>query len=68
MTSRHVLGCTPCECDSLLWKMAAGQKEKGTGSYALLAKHTHTHKKKEINISLGKPTDSSDHLHVIMGH
>lgn len=44
MTSRHVLGCTPCECDSLLWKMAAGQKEKGTGSYALLAKHTHTQK------------------------
>ena len=55
-----------CECDSLLWKMAAGQKEKGTGSYALLAKHTD--ERKETNMSLGKPTDSSDHPNVIMGH
>jgi len=46
------LAASPCERDSLLWKMAAGQKEKGTGSYALLAKHTH--ERKEINISLGK--------------
>lgn len=52
--------------DSPLWKMAAGQKEKGPGSSELLAKHTH--ESKDININLGKATDSSAHPPVTMGH
>lgn len=52
------LAAPPCEHDSQLWKMATGQKEKGTGSYGLLPlKPT----EEEINSSLGRSTDSSDH-------
>lgn len=52
------LAAPPCDHDSRLWKVATGQKEKGTGSYGLLPQKP---TEEEINTILGRSTDSSDH-------
>ena len=54
------LAAAPCSRDSPLCKLLQGRTERAT---VPLGSWPQKKKKKEINISLGKATDGSDHIH-----